>query len=336
MKPNSKALFRTPITFCSLGVLLCSQTLAADAAKIGANPPPAPGYATPAEVMAAILLKQVKLIEPPTNMPPGVVELRNIEYGKVGERALQLDLYLPAPSAKPVPGLIFIHGGAWSGGSRDIYKYYTARFAANGYVAATISYRLSGEAPFPAAVEDTKCAVRWMRANAGKYHVDPEKIAVIGGSAGGHLALMIGYSAGAPELEGHGGNPGVSSRVQAVVDFYGPADLTTAFARTNGSVKKFLGNKTFAEDPELYRRASPLTYLTRDDPPTLILHGTIDDVVPIEQSDLLAARLKELGVPYLYDRLPGWPHTMDLSLAVNERCQYFMREFFARYLPLPK
>jgi dipeptidyl aminopeptidase/acylaminoacyl peptidase len=139
-----------------------------------------------------------------------------------------------------------------------------------------------------------------------------------------------------PQLEGAGGHHKVSSRVQAVVDIYGVYDMTTLMARQALPVIKFLDNKTYDEAPDLYLRASPKHYLTKDDPPTLILHGTIDDVVPIAQSDLLAARLKELGVPFLYDRLEGWPHVMDLAESVNERCQFFMNEFFAQHLPLPK
>ncbi|HVY71523.1 MAG TPA: alpha/beta hydrolase [Verrucomicrobiae bacterium] len=300
------------------------------------TPPPAPGYKTPAEVMAAIATKQLKTISQPKELPAGVVEMKDLEYGKVGERPLKLDLYAPENLTKPVPALVFIHGGAWSGGSRDVYKYYTVRYAKRGYVAVTVSYRLSGEAPFPAALEDVKCAVRWLRANAAKYHVDPGHIAAIGRSAGGHLALLAGYSAGAPDLEGTGGNPGVSSAVQAVVDFYGVYDMTTPFAQKAGSVKKFLGGKTYEEAPELWAKSSPSHYLKAGAPPTLILHGTIDDVVPIEQSDTLARRLKELNVPVTYDRLEGWPHAMDLAEPVNERCQYFMNQFLAKYLPLPK
>jgi acetyl esterase/lipase len=247
-----------------------------------------------------------------------------------------LDLYLPEKIAQSVPLLVFIHGGGWVGGSRDVYKYYTVRYAQKGYAAATVSYRFSGEAPFPAAVQDVKCAVRWLRAHADQYHIDPEKIAAIGGSAGGHLALMLGYSSAAAELDRSGGNQNVSSRVQAVVDFYGPYDLTTDLAKGADPVRSFMGGKSFEDAPELYRRASPMTYLDKNAPPTLILHGTIDEVVPIEQSDRLAARLKELGVPCVYERVEGWPHTMDMAQPVNERCRFVMDEFLAKYLPLPK
>jgi len=124
--------------------------------------------------------------------------------------------------------------------------------------------------------------------------------------------------------------------VQAVVDFYGPYDLTTELAKGADPVRRFMGGKSFDDAPELYRRASPMTYLDKNAPPTLILHGTIDEVVPIEQSDRLAARLKELGVPCVYERVEGWPHTMDMAQPVNERCRFVMDEFLANYLPLPK
>lgn len=305
------------------------------AEETGANIPPAPkGYPNETLLKAAYLLGQIKTIDVKLPVPDDVIEEKDIEYGKVGERSLQLDLYRPKNAGKPTPGIIFIHGGGWKDGNREIMKYYTIKFAQRGYVTATISYRFSKEALFPAAVQDVKCAIRWMRANASKYGIDPDRIAVSGNSAGGHLALMAGYSSDVPELEGEGGNAGVSSRVQAVVDFYGPSDLTTEFARSQGVVKTFLG-KTYEEDPKGYALASPITYLTKDDPPTLILHGTIDSTVPIDQSDELEKKLKDLGIPYFYEKMEGWPHTMDIVEAVNLRCQYQMNEFFAKYLPLP-
>jgi acetyl esterase/lipase len=298
--------------------------------------PAAPGYKTSADVLAAIGLKQIKLIAPLTNLPAGVMELKDLEYGKVGERSLRLDLFRPEKPAKAVPGLIFIHGGGWSGGDRKMLRYYAIGYAQKGYVTVCISYRLSDEAPFPAAVEDSKCAVRWLRDNASTYGIDPEKIGVIGGSAGGHLAMMVGYAPDIAELEGHGGHAKASCRVQAVVDFYGVYDLTTPLMRKARPVEKFLGSQSYDDAPELYVRASPSHYLSKKAPPTLILHGTIDDLVPISQADSLAARLKELDVPYVYDRLAGWPHAMDLAEVVNVRCQFFMDNFFAKYLPLPK
>jgi acetyl esterase/lipase len=307
------------------------------AATQPAGAPPMPkGFASTAEVLAAIQAKQIKMIDLLIPPPPSVEVTRNVTYGKVGERELQLDLYQPKGLAVPVPGIVIIHGGGWGAGARQMLHYYGVKLAERGYVAANISYRLTGEAPYPAAVQDAKCAVRWMRANAAKYKVDPNKLAVLGGSAGGHLAMMVGYSSDVPKLEGDGGHKGVSSRVQAVIDFYGPTDLTTPFARGMGVVQSFLGGKTYDEAPDLYKEASPLAHLTKDDPPTLILHGTIDDIVPIDQADSLAAKLKDLHIPFAYERFDGWPHVMDVAKDVNARCMWAIDQFLAKYLPLPK
>ena len=148
--------------------------------------------------------------------------------------------------------------------------------------------------------------------------------------------MMVGYSSDVKELEGNGGHQEVSSRVQAVVNLYGPSDLTAPKAQADGSVQKFLGGKKYAEAQELYKRASPIHYLSKNDPPTLILHGTLDEIVPIAQSDALAAKLKKLGIAYTYDRLDGWPHTMDAAEPVFNRCVFFIDEFLAKYVPLPK
>ena len=296
-------------------------------------PAPPRGYPTRNAALVSLLTGRLEIIDIQAEIPipPGVTEKCDIEYGRVGDRPLQLDLYSPAAAAGPVPGLIFIHGGGWQMGNRSDYKYYTVRFADHGYVAATVSYRFSQEAEFPAAVEDVKCAVRWMRANADEIGVDPDRIAVIGGSAGGYLALMAGYAPDVPELEGTGGHEGVSSAVRVVVDLYGPPDLTVPIDRDNPIVTDFMG-ATYEELRDHYALASPLHHLDPSDPPTLIMHGTIDQILPVTHSDALAEKLLELGLPYWYDRVDGWPHTMDLAPAVNERTLYLMDAFFERYL----
>ncbi len=314
------------------GVGVAKFVLSRPAPKPGEPPR---GYSSRREIVAAYALGDVKLVNMNPPLPAGVVERKDVEYGRVGERSLQLDLYSPRELSKPAPALIFIHGGGWKSGKRSDYRVYTTYFASLGYVTATISYRLVPEAAFPAAVEDAKRAVRWLRDNAERLHLDPERIAVLGGSAGGHLALMVGCSAGVPELEGRGGHAGVSSRVAAVVDLYGPADFTTPFAQTSSLVKDFLGGRSFAEAPELYRQASPLFQVKAGAPPTLILHGTIDETVPVEQSDTLAAKLTELGVPHEYLRLDGWPHTMDAAQPVNDYCKARIAAFLAKYLGAP-
>jgi acetyl esterase/lipase len=306
------------------------------AASLRAEVPPAPpGYTNEAEVKEAYTSGKLRAIDLTIDLPATVTVERGIEYGKGGESSLKLDLYSPVDRTKLAPAVIFIHGGAWKGGYRQMYHYYCVNFAEHGYVAATISYRLTSEAPFPAAVEDAKCAVRWIRANAKKYGIDPNKIGVAGGSAGGHLAMMIGYSSDVPELEGKGGHAEVSSRVQSVVDLYGPADLTDDFAKTRGEVIRFLGGKKFDEAPDTYRLASPITHITKDDPPTLILHGSIDSTVPIHQAEILAERLKKTGVEYEFDDVKGWPHAMDLAFDVNRHCMAKMFEFFDKHLGSP-
>lgn len=315
-------------------VFLGSACLAAAPAATSAPAPPK-GYASTEEVKAAIGRGEVPLINLFVLTPANIVVESDVEYGRVGSRSLKLDLYRPRVLRKAVPAILLIHGGAWKSGDRSVYRPYCIKLAQRGYVAATASYRLSGEAPYPAAVQDVKCAVRWLRANAARLHIDPDQIAAMGGSAGGHLAMMLGYSPGVAELEGDGGNAGVSSRIQAVINFYGPTDLTTPFARSQGVVVSFMGGKKYDEAQAPYRQASPLTHLTKDAPPTLILHGTIDDIVPIDQADALAARLNTLGAPYEYVRLEGWPHTMDLARKVSDYCWYRIDQFLARYLPVP-
>jgi acetyl esterase/lipase len=310
---------------------LCTSAFAAEGTQV---PPVPPGYANELAAMAAIAVGQIKLIDAKgLEIPANVEEVLGVEYGTGGQRKLQLDLYLPKGRTKATPAILFIHGGAWKSGKRDQLKYYCVKFAEKGYVTATASYRLMDEAPFPACVHDVKCAVRWLRANAEKDRIDPNRIAVSGNSAGGHLAMMVGYSDD-PSLEGSGGNEGVSSRVCAVVNFYGPTDLTTDYAKGQGIISEFLGGKTFDEAPDVYKLASPLFHLTKDDPPTLIFHGTIDGLVPIAQADRLADKLKELGIEYIYEKYEGWPHAMDVAEPINRRCLYQMERFFKRFLPL--
>lgn len=264
-------------------------------------------------------------------IPPGVVFKKDIEYGRVSDRALLLDIYAPEKLDHPVPCLIFIHGGGWAGGNKKDYAYYCVRFAQRGYVVASIGYRFVQEALFPACIQDAKCAVRYLRSHAAEHNIDPEKMCAIGGSAGGHLSLMLGLSPDKPELEGEGGWPGVGSKVAAVVDLYGPTDLTVPVSRNHPILKRAMG-KTYEEAPGLYALGSPIKFVTPNAPPILIFQGNIDDLVPVAQSDMLAEKLKAMGLPYWYDCLYGMPHTMDILLRTNERCQYVMNAFFEKYL----
>jgi acetyl esterase/lipase len=275
-------------------------------------------------------------LEPLVNMAPEIpadVEVfKNIEYKNINGKSLQLDIYKPKNIVKPAPLLVFIHGGGWRGGQRSDYLVYLVDFAKRGYITATVSYRLLKDSPYPACAEDITDAVHWFFNNGQNYGYDPNRIALIGGSAGAHLALLAAYGWKNPDAKndstvaqenGH--------RIKAVVDIYGPTDLTTEYARNHGLVTSFLAH-SFKDAPELYRQASPIQYVDKSDPPTLILHGTSDDLVPISQSDLLKARLDALGVPCVYYRVPLWPHAMDVVKRVNDFCQLKMEEFFKKYL----
>lgn len=281
-----------------------------------------PGFPNLQAVQAAILQGQVPMADLIPRIPASVALRENVEYGRVRNERLRLDVYMPTDSSEPRPGLILIHGGAWVGGSKSDYRCYGVTFAEMGYVVASIDYRLAPQWHYPAQVEDAKCAVRWMRANAEELGVDPERIAVMGGSAGGHLAMMVGYSSNVPELEGNGGHEGVSSSVSAVIQLYGPVDFTLPTVLNDPTSMELLRTfleATYQANPELYQASSPIHYLDADDPPTLMLHGTIDSVVRIDQADTLAARMDELNQTYFYDRLPGWPHAMDITRDVNYR-----------------
>jgi acetyl esterase/lipase len=168
--------------------------------------------------------------------------------------------------------------------------------------------------------------VRWIRANADRLGVNPDQIAAAGGSAGGYLSMMLGYSSDVAAFEGNGGNPGVSSAIQAVVNLYGPTDLTAPVAQNHVSVVGLMG-KPYLEIPDAYRDASPLYQLDASDPPTFIIQGTLDSLVPSDQADLLAEKLQSLKKDYWYDCYPGWPHTMDKAIPVTQRVQPTIRAF---------
>ena len=221
--------------------------------------------------------------------------VKDVVYGRAGDEELKLDYARPRGDGAH-PGVLCIHGGGWSGGSRQSLQFLVERLADSGYVAATVSYRFAPKQLFPAQIEDVKAALRWMRANAARLGLDPARIGVVGGSAGGHLALLAGFAEEEDGLEG-AANPGVSSRVQAVVNLYGPTDLLSGIWADQGdrTLRTFLGG-SLAEKRELYRKASPVVYLTRDDPPVLTFHGTADPLVPFAHAEILHKALAKLGI----------------------------------------
>ncbi len=248
-----------------------------------------------------------------------VTHQNGIEFAKPDGIPLLLDLHLPRGVENP-PLIVWIHGGGWKGGSRTGNK--MAWVAKYGYAMASIEYRLSQEAIFPAQIHDCKGAVRWLRANAAKYSYNADKIVVGGSSAGGHLVALMGTSADVVELEGStAGNADQSSRVQAVVDYYGPTDFVVRSknqpAKTEqegGGVFHLLGGKA-TENIELAKLASPITHISKDDPPFLILHGAKDKVVYLDQSELFHAAYEKAGLKSRLMINPkgahGWKPMMD-------------------------
>ncbi|MEI6845850.1 MAG: alpha/beta hydrolase, partial [Candidatus Firestonebacteria bacterium] len=209
---------------------------------------------------------------------------------------------------KKIPVVVMIHGGGWFSGSRNGGQDMLMKFSDMGYFAANIDYRLSNVVRFPAQIEDSKCAVRFLRAKSEELNINAEKIACFGASAGGHLAALLGTSNGVKELEGNGGWSGFSSSVQAVIDYYGPTDFNKmADAKSFGLELAFenLFGTPLAGKKELMKIASPVTYVNKNTPPFMIVHGLTDSTVPVAQSELLANLLKKNGVEVIYMPIKG-------------------------------
>jgi acetyl esterase/lipase len=221
-----------------------------------------------------------------------------ILFGKGGETELKFDLAMPKEGEGPFPAIICLHGGGWVSGQRQQMKGTLEAMSLRGYVAISPDYRLAPQHRFPAQIEDCKAAVRWVRAHAQEYRINPDKIGVFGFSAGGHLACLLGVTDKEDGLEGKGGNAEQSSAVQAVVSFFGPTDFTKPVWSDKvieRHLKPFLGG-TAEEKADVYRRASPLTYAGKNAPPCLFVHGTTDDIVPIQQSEEMVKKLRQAGV----------------------------------------
>ena len=258
--------------------------------------------------------------------------VKDVEYKNWDGKPLYLDFYHLKNSSGRPPLLLFVHGGAWAHGDRNEYMGYAIHFAQLGYATATVEYRLAPKYPFPACAEDLSDAVSFIAAHGEEFRYDPGKVALIGGSAGAHLAMLTAYG-WKNRLEKSDSTHDLlnSKRIRAVVDLYGPTDLTTPYAREQSMVTRLM-NKSYRESPQIYREASPIFWVSKESPPTLILHGTSDKLVPISQAEILQQKLDSLGVPVDYRPFPGWPHTMDLGKRVQSYCSKSMEEFFKIYL----
>lgn len=251
------------------------------------------------------------------NAPTDVDVHRDVVFGTGGGRDLKMHIVTPKnKAAKPAPVYVWIHGGGWMGGTKEGGVRQVVPVVRQGFVGATIEYRLTGEAPFPAQIEDCKCAIRFLRAHAEEYNIDPNRIAVGGSSAGGHLVALLGTSGGVKELEGQGGWADQSSTVQAVIDLFGPTDFKAFVSepgyehhnKANSPESRLLGGGEVLPNTEGIKRVNPITYIDAQDPPFLIIHGTQDRTVPLNQSELLNEALTKVGVSVKLHKIEGAGH----------------------------
>jgi len=255
----------------------------------------------------------------PPWLPPGMEAITDVQYTQNGPSEL-MDIYRRTDATDAQPVIVAIHGGGWRAGSRRDFNFAAAYFVKEGYVFCTIDYRLDNVAIYPAQIQDCKCAIRYLRANAAKYHIDPSRIGVWGGSAGGHLVALLGTTAKVTRLEGDGGWQDQSSAVQAVVDWYGPTDLRPAIEQTYSiqrgreMVQQLLGGMP-SDKSDLASDASPMAFVAPGDPPFLIEHGDKDPLVPVSQSQELYAALKAAGDSATLKIIDGAAHGGPLFLS---------------------
>jgi acetyl esterase/lipase len=269
--------------------------------------------------------------------------LTDLVYGKAGDTELKLDLARPKNGNGPFPAIVCLHGGGWHMGTRKMYTRWLMELAPQGYVVVTASYRFAPKHPFPSQINDAKCAVRWLRANAERYKVDKDRIGCIGDSAGGHLVCLLGTTTMKDGLEGDGGHAEQSSKVQCVVAYYPPTDLTIVHDVIRSGKAPFLEGlyaKKVVEDllggppekvgAEKYQKCSPLCYAGKDAAPMLLVHGTADRLVPIDQSRMLEKKLREAGADVTLLPIEKGGH--GFAGKDNEKAAAAAMQFFARHL----
>ena len=265
--------------------------------------------------------------------PAKAANEQNIVYTKAGTEELKLDVSRPDAKEGLFPAVVVIHGGAWRAGNKSDVRGIVGAFTKRGYVVVAPQYRFCPKETFPAQVHDVKAAVRWIKTNAKKYQVDPERIGAMGFSAGGHLALMLGLTGPKDGLEGDVPAGAPDSRVKAVVNYFGPTDLAAKDIPVVSKplVKDFLGG-TPDEKPEAAAKASPLTFVSADDAPVLTFQGTKDPLVPYTQAIKLADAMNSAGVAGRVELLIGASHGWtgaELDRTINETFQFFDRHLKA-------
>jgi acetyl esterase/lipase len=279
-----------------------------------------------------LLLALAAPLASPIARAQDAIETKNdLTYREVDGRALKLDLAYPSGDG-PYPGLVVIHGGGWKGGDKASNRAILAQAARMGYVAISPQYRFAPDSPFPAQVHDVKAAVRWLKAHAKDYHLDPDRVGAMGFSAGGHLSLMLGVTDADDGLEGDPKDGEPDTRIRAVVNYFGPTDLGASDIpdAVQNILRDLLGGAP-SEKPELTKQASPLTFVTKDDPPILTFQGTKDPLVPATQALVLGEAMTKEGIPGRVELLIGRGHGNDWGPDMERSMQQAMM-FLDRYL----
>lgn len=284
-------------------------------------------YILPVFLLATpVWAQEKKPAPPPLKVPDSIEIVRDIEYGTGGGRPLKLHLVRPKKTPnEPMPLLVWVHGGGWTAGNKDSGLPRLIPYVERGYIGATIEYRFSQEAPFPAQIEDCKCAIRYLRSKAKEYNLDPNRIGVWGSSAGGHLVSLLGTSGHVKDLEGKGGWSDQSSKVNAVCNFCGPSDFFRIVGKSDGAkgpVEKLFGGSP-PDKKDLAAAASPITHINKDVAQFLIVHGDKDTLVPLDQAKFLEEALKKNGSPVRLYVAEGRGHGI-----VGEDVDRVVREFF--------
>lgn len=285
--------------------------------------------------LLVVMLGSLVHADKPSREIAGYRTVQDLGYAETDNPRQKLDLFLPTTQSEaPRPLLVFIHGGAWRAGNKRGGAYQLRPFLDGRYVGASIGYRLSNEAIWPAQIHDCKAAIRWLRGNAAEYGIDPDRIVAFGTSAGGHLVAMLGTSAEVKSVEGDiGKHLEQSSRVQGVIDFFGPSDLLSMGQSpaidhdAADSPESVLVGGKLALRKEQAKNASPTTFVTNDDASFLIVHGDQDRLVPFQQSELLHARLKAQQVESQFIRIQNGGHGF-----AHPELQKRMKSFLAKVL----
>ena len=278
---------------------------------------------------AIIAWAGIAAAQPQPGLPSNVRAELDIPYAATDNPRQRLDLYLPKKPADeaPLPLVVYVHGGGWQGGDKRGGTMLLPLVQSGEYAVASVGYRLTGEAIWPAQIHDCKAAIRWLRANAARYGIDPDRIGVAGSSAGGHLVCLLGTTAGVADLEGTlGDHDAADSRVACVVNQFGPTDFTDidgANDAAKGMLAKLLGGRP-DQVPEAARAASPLAHVTKDDAPVLCIHGTADPLVPYSQSTKLDRACEQAGVECLLLTVEGGGHGGFRDPQINVRTKQFL------------